>query len=68
MFNITKSMVLDNVTQICKVILELERQYIQWPTVEEMAIQESTFFSRYGKHEPFFMQLPRNPATRVFEH
>ena len=50
-------MVFDNVTQVCKVILELESQYIQWPTVEEMAIQESTFFSRYGKHESLLLTL-----------
>ena len=30
-FNITNSMVFDNVTQVCNCILELEAQYVKWP-------------------------------------
>ena len=50
-FNITNSMVFDNVTQVCNCILELEAQYVKWPNQDEMAIEENTFFSRYGVYQ-----------------
>ena len=48
-FNVTHSTVRECVTRITDALLELEGRYINWPTDEEMAIEEATFFTRYGK-------------------
>ena len=48
-FNVTHSTVHVSVTKVANALAELESTYIQWPTEEEMALEEATFFSRYGK-------------------
>ena len=48
-FNVTHSTVHESVTRVANALAELESTYIQWPTEEEMAVEEATFFSRYGK-------------------
>ena len=41
-------MVSEYVTLVCMTIIEMEHDYVKWPTPNEMAIEESTFYSRYG--------------------
>ena len=41
-------MISEYVTLVCMTIIEMEHEYVKWPTLDEMAIEESTFYSRYG--------------------
>ena len=47
-FNITESMAFECVTQVCATILELEEQYIVWPSEQEQREEEALFCSNYG--------------------
>lgn len=48
-FNITDSMVFDNVTQVANVILELEADAVKWPSLQQMALEEASIFGSHGK-------------------
>ena len=47
-FNIPKSVLHDSVTNLCKLILQLEDPYIEWPSPEAQEIQVATFNSCAG--------------------
>lgn len=47
-FDVTESTVHDCVTNVCRLILELEDRYVKWPSEEEQAIEMATFHARSG--------------------
>lgn len=54
-FNLSVSTVYECITNVCLTMVELEQQYVRWPTHEEMLLEEATFFFRYGMYIKFFM-------------
>ena len=47
-FNIPKSVLHDSVTNLCKLILQLEDRYIEWPFPEAQEVEVATFNSWTG--------------------
>ena len=39
----------DCVTQVCATILEMEGEYVVWPSEEQQRQQEAKFFGMYGE-------------------
>lgn len=52
-------MAFDSVTQVCLAILELEEQYVVWPSDEQLQAEEAKFFSICG--EQSFCDVPHSP-------
>lgn len=45
-----ESTVHDCVTNVCRLILELEDRYVKWPSEEEQAVEMATFHARSGRY------------------